>query len=94
MKLSCERKIIDSNFTGKLIAVYTPPDRVTSCEILLGGSVLALALENYKEILCVKLHGPTVESVKNGRDAEYDDTGYGQEDNEGKIFDVRGMENT
>ncbi|OWR54634.1 hypothetical protein KGM_216177 [Danaus plexippus plexippus] len=80
--------------TGKLIAVYTPPDRVTSCEILLGGSVLALALENYKEILCVKLHGPTVESVKNGRDAEYDDTGYGQEDNEGKIFDVRGMENT
>ncbi|XP_072948147.1 NACHT domain- and WD repeat-containing protein 1 [Epargyreus clarus] len=79
--------------TGKLIAVYTPPERITSCEILLGGSVLALALEDYKEIMCVKLYGPAVDSVRHGRDCEYDDKPYGDVDNEGKTFDVRGMEN-
>ncbi|XP_049880287.1 uncharacterized protein LOC126376760 [Pectinophora gossypiella] len=78
--------------TGKLIAVYTPPERITSCEILLGGSVLALALENYKEVLCVKLHGPVVESVKTGRDLEYDDKPYGDTAFEGKSFEVKGSE--
>ncbi|CAG5026572.1 unnamed protein product [Parnassius apollo] len=79
--------------TGKLVAVYTPPEKITSCEVLLGGSVLALALENYKEIVCVKLHGPPVEAVQSGRDCEYDDRGYGNEEFEGRTFDVRGMEN-
>ncbi|XP_073962886.1 NACHT and WD repeat domain-containing protein 2 [Choristoneura fumiferana] len=79
--------------TGKLIAVYTPPERITSCEVLLGGSVLALALENFKEILCVKLHGPPVEAVTQGRDAEYDARPYGDPALEGRTFDVRGSEN-
>ncbi|XP_063369879.1 uncharacterized protein LOC134658201 [Cydia amplana] len=78
--------------TGKLIAVYTPPERITSCEVLLGGSVLALALENYKEILCVKLCGPPVDSVNQGREAEYDDRPYGDPALEGRTFDVRGAE--
>ncbi|XP_048001056.1 NACHT and WD repeat domain-containing protein 2 isoform X1 [Leguminivora glycinivorella] len=78
--------------TGKLIAVYTPPERITSCEVLLGGSVLALALENYKDILCVKLCGPPVDSVTQGRDAEYDDRPYGDPALEGRTFDVRGAE--
>ncbi|XP_059055789.1 uncharacterized protein LOC131849694 [Achroia grisella] len=77
---------------GKLIAVYTPPERITSCEVLLGGSVLAIALENFKEILCVKLEGPLVESVRAGREGEYDDKGYGDESGEGKTFSVRGSE--
>ncbi|XP_031767920.1 NACHT and WD repeat domain-containing protein 2 isoform X2 [Galleria mellonella] len=77
---------------GKLIAVYTPPERITSCEVLLGGSVLAIALENFKEILCVKLEGPLVDSVKAGRECEYDDKGYGDEGSEGKTFSVRGSE--
>ncbi|XP_060807399.1 uncharacterized protein LOC106135765 [Amyelois transitella] len=74
--------------TGKIIAVYTPPERITSCEILLGGSVLAMALENYKEILCVKLEGPIVDSVKAGRDCEYDDKAYGDVASEGKTFSL------
>ncbi|XP_075985298.1 NACHT domain- and WD repeat-containing protein 1 isoform X5 [Anticarsia gemmatalis] len=80
--------------TGKLIAVYTPPERITSCEVLLGGSVLALALENYKEILCVKLYGPTIESVATGKEVEYDDRGYGNEKLDGKTFDVKGLESS
>ncbi|CAH0686770.1 unnamed protein product [Chilo suppressalis] len=75
--------------TGKLIAVYTPPERITSCEVLLGGSVLAMALENYKEILCVKLEGPLVESVRAGRDCEQDEDNYGDEVSEGKTFTVK-----
>ncbi|XP_045505088.1 uncharacterized protein LOC123701647 isoform X1 [Colias croceus] len=74
---------------GKLIAVYTPPERITSCEILLGGSILALAMENYKEIVCVKLYGPTIDSVKHGRDLEYDDDVYGHIEYEGKTFEVK-----
>lgn len=54
--------------------------------------MLALALENYKEILCVKLYGPAVESVVSGREAEYDDKGYGDEALEGKTFDLKGQE--
>nr|XP_049701712.1 NACHT and WD repeat domain-containing protein 2 isoform X1 [Helicoverpa armigera] len=80
--------------TGKLIAVYTPPERITSCEVLLGGSVLALALENYKEVLCVKLHGPAVESVQNGKDSEFDDRDYGDETLEGRTFEIKGLENS
>ncbi|XP_022818411.1 NACHT and WD repeat domain-containing protein 2 isoform X4 [Spodoptera litura] len=80
--------------TGKLIAVYTPPERITSCEVLLGGSVLALALENYKEVLCVKLYGPAVESVQNGKEAEFDDREYGDQNLEGRTFDVKGLENS
>ncbi|PZC73248.1 hypothetical protein B5X24_HaOG209745 [Helicoverpa armigera] len=80
--------------TGKLIAVYTPPERITSCEVLLGGSVLALALENYKEVLCVKLHGPAVESVQNGKDSEFDDRDYGDETLEGRTFEIKGPENS
>ncbi|XP_026728455.1 NACHT and WD repeat domain-containing protein 2 [Trichoplusia ni] len=80
--------------TGKLIAVYTPPERITSCEVLLGGSVLALAMENYKEVLCVKLHGPPVESVVSAKEVEYDDREYGDETLEGKAFDVKGLENS
>jgi hypothetical protein len=78
--------------SGKLIAVYTPPERITSCEVLLGGSVLAMALENYKDILCVKLHGPLVDSVKAGRDCEYDENDYGDASNAGKTFTVRSGE--
>lgn len=81
-------------FPGKLIAVYTPPERITSCEVLLGGSILALALENYKDILCVKLYGPAVESVSNGKEVEYDDRVYGDESLEGKTFDVKGQESS
>lgn len=81
-----------SSVSGKLIAVYTPPERITSCEILLGGSVLAMALENFKEILCVKLDGPLVDSVKAGRECEFDDKGYGDDACEGKTFIVKGVE--
>ncbi|XP_063833918.1 uncharacterized protein LOC135083082 [Ostrinia nubilalis] len=41
--------------SGKLISVYTPPERITSCEIVLGGSVLALTLENVPHIVCARL---------------------------------------
>ncbi|VVC91333.1 unnamed protein product [Leptidea sinapis] len=75
---------------GKPIAVYTPPQRVTSCEILLGGSILALALENYKDIVCVKLYGPDVEAVRRGQELEYDEDEYGYTEYEGRTFDVGG----
>ncbi|KOB67728.1 Uncharacterized protein OBRU01_15774, partial [Operophtera brumata] len=63
-------------------------------DLHIGGSILALALENYKEIVCVKLYGPGVDAVTNGKDAEYDDKEYGDVTLTGKLFDVKGQENS
>nr|XP_037873954.1 uncharacterized protein LOC101738342 isoform X2 [Bombyx mori] len=78
--------------TGKLIAVYTPPERITSCEVLLGGSVLAVALENCRDILCVQLHGPPGDAVAAGRDLEHDDGPYGDPALQGRTLDVKAAE--
>lgn len=59
---------------------------------MLGGSILALALENYKEIVCIKLYGPGIEAVTSGKEAEYDDKVYGDPRLEGKVFEVKGQE--
>lgn len=72
-----------------MIAVYTPPERITSCEVLLGGSVLAIALQNYKELVCVSLYGPPSESVVAARECEHDDAAYGDTALEGKVFDLK-----
>lgn len=94
MTFSQKPTLITYSLPGKLIAVYTPPEKITSCEVLLGGSILALALENYKDIVCVKLHGPAIEAVVNGKAAEYDEKKYGDPNLEGKVFDVKGQENS
>lgn len=75
---------------GKLIAIYTPPERITTCEILNGGSLIPLSLENHRDLVTLKLEGPTPESIVNGQ--ENDDKHYGNKENEGKQFHLKDNE--
>lgn len=72
--------------SGNLLAVYTPEERITTCEILSGGSYLALALENRHNLITLKLR-----SGKDGSTADEDRaaTVYGNSEHDGKQFDLK-----
>lgn len=69
-------------FTGNPLAVYTPPAKITTCEILPSGKYVVLALENSNNLITLKLKG------RSFSDSEIDDSTYGNKDNEGKTFDL------
>ncbi|XP_049279219.1 uncharacterized protein LOC125761788 [Anopheles funestus] len=69
---------------GNLLAVYTPEERITTCEILSGGSYLALALENRHNLITLKL--------RSGSDGSEEDRSlvvYGNSEHDGKQFDLK-----
>uniref|UniRef100_A0A182X1F3 WD_REPEATS_REGION domain-containing protein n=1 Tax=Anopheles quadriannulatus TaxID=34691 RepID=A0A182X1F3_ANOQN len=72
--------------SGNLLAVYTPEERITTCEILSGGSYLALALENRHNLITLKLR-----LGKDGSTADEDRaaTVYGNSEHDGKQFDLK-----
>ena len=67
---------------GKSLAVHTPNERITTCEILKGGLYVALALENKKNIVSLML--------KNGSTAEtpVENAKYGNPEYDGKVFNL------
>ncbi|XP_058058731.1 uncharacterized protein LOC131209639 [Anopheles bellator] len=69
--------------SGNLLAVYTPEERITTCEILSAGSYLALALENHHNLITLKLRSAgetgTLQSSTTYANPEYD----------GKQFDLK-----
>ena len=70
-------------FTGDQLAVYTPPARITTCEILAEGRFIVLALENRNHLLTLELkqlNKPPLESVEKAT--------YGKEENQGKVFEI------
>lgn len=72
--------------SGSLLAVYTPEERITTCEILSGGSYLALALENRHNLITLKLGsagGDTEDTVRKTA------TVYGDAEYDGKQFDLK-----
>ncbi|XP_058819256.1 uncharacterized protein LOC131682080 [Topomyia yanbarensis] len=71
--------------SGNPMAVYTPQEKITTCEILTGGRYLAIALENRANIVTLKLRGG------NNQDAESSAKSvvYGKPENTGKVFDLR-----
>ncbi|XP_058446622.1 uncharacterized protein LOC131427450 [Malaya genurostris] len=71
--------------SGKPMAVYTPQEKITTCEILTGGRYLAIALENRANIVTLKLRGGT----NQGADEAAETVGYGKPENTGKVFDLR-----
>uniref|UniRef100_A0AAG5DS04 AAA+ ATPase domain-containing protein n=1 Tax=Anopheles atroparvus TaxID=41427 RepID=A0AAG5DS04_ANOAO len=72
--------------SGKLLAVYTPEERITTCEILSGGSFLALALENRPNLITLKLHNGVASP---GSDEERSVAQYGNAEHYGKQFDLK-----
>uniref|UniRef100_A0A182QHQ1 Nephrocystin 3-like N-terminal domain-containing protein n=1 Tax=Anopheles farauti TaxID=69004 RepID=A0A182QHQ1_9DIPT len=69
--------------SGNLLAVYTPEERITTCEILSGGSYLALALENHQKLITLKLRGAG--ALQDERPTVV----YGIAEHDGKQFDLK-----
>lgn len=70
-------------FVGKLLAVYTPEDKITCCEILKEGNFVVLGLKNHPNLTILKLWtGPN----SGGVDTENEIVVYGEPSNEGKEF--------
>lgn len=68
---------------GKSLAVYTPNEKITTCEILPGGKYVVLAMKNDKNLITLKL-------VNSNIDGSPDDDGvvYGSKENDGKVFEL------
>lgn len=77
-------------FTGKPLAVHTPPKRITTCEILPKGKYITLALVNEPNLVTLELKNRSVNNQQT--DADVDNTNatviYGDEENNHKIFQL------
>ncbi|KAL3288932.1 hypothetical protein HHI36_003376 [Cryptolaemus montrouzieri] len=66
---------------GHMVAAYTPKTKITACSIVGNGQHIVLGLENLKNLLFLELRGPEVKPVT------AEET-YGDDKNEGKIFEL------
>ncbi|CAH0550201.1 unnamed protein product [Brassicogethes aeneus] len=69
---------------GNLVAVYTPKTDITACEITSNGQHIVLALEGIEQPITLQLRGPQVAHNQEG-----DGESYGNEENAGKIFELK-----
>lgn len=83
------------SFSGKPLAVHTPPKKITTCEILPKGKYITLALVNEPNLVTLELKNRnTVNQQSSGAvvDADTENpntpTIYGDEENNGKIFQL------
>lgn len=67
-----------------MVAVYTPKENVTACEILSKGRYIVLALDGHKELMTLQLTGPSDSSSNVVADAV-----YGMPENTGKVFELK-----
>lgn len=63
------------------MAVFTPKQNITACEIMANAKHIVLALEGFNELVTLKLVGPDVEEDKT-------EEIYGSTENDGKIFEL------
>lgn len=69
--------------SGISLAVYTPTKKITACELVSNGKYVVLGLKNTAKLVTLQLKGGDY-------DIETDNSAlYGNEDNEGKIFDLK-----
>lgn len=71
---------------GKAIAVHTPTDKVTACEILPNGKYVVLALGRAPNLVTLELKN-TPATIAIDEDAE-NTIHYGDKENEGKSFQL------
>lgn len=64
------------------MAVYTPKENITACEILAGGQHIVLAMEGNQELITLKLMGPDIN--ENPQEEV-----YGLSENNGKVFEMK-----
>ncbi|KAK9874009.1 hypothetical protein WA026_002362 [Henosepilachna vigintioctopunctata] len=67
---------------GHMVSVYTPKTKITSCAINGNGQHIVLGLENLKNLLFLELRGPNTTRP-------LEDETYGDEENDGKTFELK-----
>lgn len=82
--------IFPDNFhvTGKALAVHTPTQKVTTCEILPHGKFIVLALDNHPNLVTLRLHGPSKDGTDDQPEQAPIDYVYGSKENEAKLFQL------
>ncbi|XP_055372101.1 uncharacterized protein LOC129606063 [Condylostylus longicornis] len=70
--------------TGKSLAVYTPPAKISTCEILPNGKYIILALQNHINLMTL-----TLRNYLENEEKDMENVIYGSADNDGKIFDLK-----
>lgn len=72
-------------FIGKAIAVHTPTDKVTACEILPNGKFVVLALGRQPNLVTLELKNtPATIAI----DEDPENIHYGDQENECKSFQL------
>ena len=71
-----------SNFSGESLAVLTPDEKVTSCEVASDGQTIVIALEGRQDLVTCLLCNKT------GVNDKPQPQPYGNPDNTGKVFDL------
>ncbi|KAL0276683.1 UNVERIFIED_CONTAM: hypothetical protein PYX00_004199 [Menopon gallinae] len=71
---------------GELLAVYTPPDPFSACELGIGGKTISVSLKGEENVRTLILKGPGIEE----RNAN---SSYGKAENHGKVFNLSENQN-
>lgn len=73
---------------GESIAVYTPPKKITTCEILPMGKYIVLALENEPNLVTLELKNCEFNQISNNGSIDDDESNpiYGDDEFNGKTF--------
>lgn len=69
---------------GLALAVHTPTETISTCEILPNGNYVVLALNNHPNLVTLRLHQPD----RTADDDPTTDVCYGQAENDGKVFQL------
>uniref|UniRef100_A0A0K8TLW2 Putative wd40 domain protein n=1 Tax=Tabanus bromius TaxID=304241 RepID=A0A0K8TLW2_TABBR len=70
--------------SGKSLAVYTPPAKISTCEILVNGKYVVLALENHSNLITLALRNYQSDGADEGTQSIV----YGNAENDGKTFQL------
>lgn len=73
--------------------MYTPIEKITTCEILPNGRYVVLALHNHPNLVTLKLHQPGGDSQSDDDDDDAVESPdepivYGKPENEGKVVQL------
>lgn len=64
------------------MAVFTPKENITACEIMANAKHIVMALEGCNELITLELVGPDIED-------DNTEEVYGSSENNGKIFELK-----
>lgn len=75
--------------SGKPLAVHTPTQKVTTCEILPQGKFIVLALDRHPNLVTLRLHNAFAADSSSSAEVIAEEAFvYGSKENEAKVFQL------